>query len=76
MGSTEVHITELCGHTGLTASSCCMKDLVWDGCDLVEITLAEEDEFGLDISDTGAEKSKCVQEIVDYSSDKKAAHEK
>uniref|UniRef100_A0A8C4TZX1 Uncharacterized protein n=1 Tax=Falco tinnunculus TaxID=100819 RepID=A0A8C4TZX1_FALTI len=62
VGSNDICATELCGQTDPAANSHCMEDL--------------EDEFGLDISNAEEEKLKCLQEIVDYTADKKAVHEK
>ncbi|XP_015268804.1 PREDICTED: acyl carrier protein, mitochondrial [Gekko japonicus] len=59
----------------LTVDSHFTKDLGLDSLDQVEITMAMEDEFGLEIPDVEAEKLMCPQEIVDYVSDKKDMYE-
>ncbi len=43
-----------------------IDDLGADSLDLVELVLALEDEFDLDISDEDSEKFLCTQDILDY----------
>ncbi|MCI7685901.1 MAG: acyl carrier protein [Eubacteriales bacterium] len=43
-----------------------MKDLEADSLDAVEIILAVEDEYGLDIPDETAEKFETVRDLVEY----------
>lgn len=43
-----------------------MKDLEADSLDAVEIILAVEDEYGLDIPDEIAEKFETVRDLVEY----------
>ncbi|XP_032116441.1 acyl carrier protein, mitochondrial-like [Sapajus apella] len=59
----------------LSVNSHFMKDLGLDSLDQVEIIMAMEDEFGLEIPDLDAEKSTCPQEIADYIADKKDVYE-
>ncbi len=42
------------------------EDLKADSLDTVELVMALEDEFGLDIPDEDAEKIKTVQDAIDY----------
>ena len=42
------------------------EDLKADSLDTVELVMALEDEFGLDIPDDEAEKIKTVQNAIDY----------
>jgi acyl carrier protein len=42
------------------------EDLKADSLDTVELVMALEDEFGLDIPDEDAEKIKTVQNAIDY----------
>jgi acyl carrier protein len=42
------------------------EDLKADSLDTVELVMALEDEFGLDIPDEEAEKIKTVQDAIDY----------
>jgi acyl carrier protein len=42
------------------------EDLKADSLDTVELVMALEDEFGLDIPDEEADKIKTVQDAVDY----------
>jgi acyl carrier protein len=46
------------------------EDLKADSLDTVELVMALEDEFGLDIPDEEAEKIKTVQDAIDYISAK------
>jgi acyl carrier protein len=46
------------------------EDLKADSLDTVELVMALEDEFGLDIPDEEAEKIKTVQNAIDYISAK------
>ena len=43
-----------------------MKDLEADSLDAVEIILAVEEEYGLDIPDETAEKFETVRDLVEY----------
>lgn len=42
------------------------EDLGADSLDLVELIMAMEEEFGLEISDEDAEKIQTVQDVIDY----------
>ncbi len=46
------------------------EDLKADSLDTVELVMALEDEFGLDIPDEEAENIKTVQNAIDYITDK------
>ena len=46
------------------------EDLKADSLDTVELVMALEDEFGLDIPDEDAEKIKTVQNAIDYITEK------
>jgi len=46
------------------------EDLKADSLDTVELVMALEDEFGLDIPDEEAEKIKTVQDAISYITDK------
>jgi acyl carrier protein len=43
-----------------------VDDLGADSLDLVELIMAMEEQFGLEISDEDAEKIRTVQEVIDY----------
>ena len=49
------------------------EDLKADSLDTVELVMALEDEFGLDIPDEEAEKIKTVQNAIDYITEKKGS---
>ena len=50
----------------ITADTNLMRDLEADSLDAVEIIMAIEDEFGIEIPDEKAEDFQEVQSIVDY----------
>ena len=50
----------------VTPSASFVDDLGADSLDTVELVMALEDEFGLDIPDEEAEKIKTVQNAIDY----------
>ncbi len=51
---------------GITSKTSLMKDLEADSLDAVEIIMAIEDEFGVEISDEDAEKFKSIGDITNY----------
>jgi acyl carrier protein len=53
----------------ITPKSNFTKDLSMDSLDLVEVVMALEQEFKLEISDEDAEKLKTVQDAMDYLKD-------
>lgn len=50
----------------ITMATSLMKDLEADSLDAVEIIMALEDEFGVEIPDTEAENFKSIGDIVKY----------
>ena len=50
----------------VTKETSLMKDLEADSLDAVEIIMALEDEFGIEIPDTDAENFKNIGDIADY----------
>ncbi|WP_195237264.1 acyl carrier protein [Romboutsia sp. 1001285H_161024_C4] len=55
----------------ITMETSLMKDLEVDSLDAVEIIMALEDEFGVEIPDTGAENFKSIGDIVKFIEDNK-----
>ena len=54
----------------LTPEAKFIEDLGADSLDIVELVMALEDEFGLDIPDEDAESIKTVQNAIDYITEK------
>ncbi|WP_321905176.1 acyl carrier protein [Paraburkholderia tropica] len=52
--------------TGISNGASLVADIGCDSLDLLELVMDVEDEFGLEISDEGAEKLQTVQQVIDY----------
>ena len=50
----------------VTLESTCIDDLGADSLDIVELIMAFEEEFNVEIPDEAAEKIKTVQDVVNY----------
>lgn len=50
----------------VTAEASFVEDLGADSLDTVELIMAFEEEFGVEIPDEEAEKIKTVQDVIDY----------
>ncbi len=53
----------------VTPESSFVNDLGADSLDLVELVMAMEEEFGVEISDEDAEKLKTVQDAINFAND-------
>ncbi|NLP31426.1 MAG: acyl carrier protein [Clostridiales bacterium] len=56
----------------ITLNTHLMKDLEADSLDAVEIIMAIEDEFGIEVPDEDAEKFQLISDIVKYVEEKTA----
>jgi acyl carrier protein len=71
-GSIEDRVKEIiCEQLGVgadevTPQASFIEDLGADSLDLVELVMALEEEYGMEISDEDAEKIRTVQDVLDY----------
>jgi acyl carrier protein len=56
----------------VTLESSFIEDLGADSLDIVELVMALEEEYGMEISDEDAEKIRTVKDVVGYIQDHKA----
>ena len=76
MSATERVVEIICDQLTLdpsqvTPDSSFLEDLGADSLDIVQLIMALEEEYGLEISDEDAEKSRTVQDIVDFIDNRK-----
>jgi len=56
----------------VTPKASFIEDLGADSLDIVELVMAFEEEFGVEVPDEEAEKLQTVQDVIDYIKDKAA----
>lgn len=54
------------GEDEITADSSFMEDLGADSLDIVEVVMAIEEEFGMDIPDTAVEEMETVKSLIQF----------
>ena len=55
----------------VTPDSSFLEDLGADSLDIVQLIMALEEEYGVEISDVDAEKNRTVQDVVDFIDNRK-----